>query len=106
MVNYAEFLGSVTKNPYFFHHYILSSFALNVKGKQIPTEGLSLSIDHQKTPVMGQRTIFEGSGTHCSNSGLQITNNMYINVYFMLLFDLTPLRDKRHTRRMATSEWN
>ena len=41
---------------------------------------------------MGYRTLFEGSGIHHSNSGLQITNDMYINGYFMLLFDLTPDR--------------
>jgi hypothetical protein len=27
---------------------------------------------------------------HHSNSGLQITHDMYINGYFMLLYDLTP----------------
>jgi len=41
---------------------------------------------------MGYRTLFEGSGIHHSNSGLQITHDMYINDYFMLLFDLTPDR--------------
>ena len=39
--------------------------------------------------VMGYRTLFEGSGIHHSNTGLQITHDMYINGYFMLLFDLT-----------------
>ena len=41
---------------------------------------------------MAYRTLFEGSGIHHSNSGLQITSEMYINGYFMLLFDLTPDR--------------
>ena len=39
---------------------------------------------------MGYRTLFEASGIHHSNMGLQITYNMYINGYFMLLFVLTP----------------
>jgi len=34
--------------------------------------------------------LFEGSGIHHSNSGLQITHDMYISGYFILLFDLTP----------------
>ena len=89
MVKNTEFLGSVTTNPYHFRHYDLSSFALNVNGRQVPTKGLSLIMDHEKTSVMGYRTLFEGSGIHHSNSGLQITH-MYINGYFMLLFDLTP----------------
>jgi hypothetical protein len=47
-------------------------------------------MDHEKTPVMGDRTLFEGSGVHHSNSGLQITHDIYINNYFMVLFDLIP----------------
>ena len=39
---------------------------------------------------MGYRTLFEGSGIHHSNTGLQITPAMYINRFFMLVFDLTP----------------
>jgi len=82
----------VTTNPYHFRHYDLSSFALNVNGTQVPTEGLSLCMDHEKTSVMGYRKLFEASGIHHSNSGLQITHDMYINCYFMLLFDLTSVR--------------
>jgi len=92
MVKNSDLLGSVTTNPYNFRHYNLRSFALNVNGKQIPTEGLSLGMDHEKTSVMGYRTLFEGSGMHHSNSGLQITHDMYIRGFFMLLFDLTPDR--------------
>jgi len=32
---------------------------------------------------------FEGSGILHSNTGLQITHDMYFNGYFILLFDLT-----------------
>jgi hypothetical protein len=38
---------------------------------------------------MGYRTLFEGSGIHHSNTGLQITHDMYIKGFFLLLFDLT-----------------
>jgi len=109
-VKNTEFLGSVTKNPYHFRHYDLNSFALNVNGRQVPTEGLSLGMDHEKTSVMGYRTLFDLSGIHHSDSGLQITQDMYISEYFMLLFDLTPdeppLRYIRHTLIMAISELN
>jgi len=92
MVKNSSFLGSLTTNPYNFRHYDLSSCALNVNGKQIPAEGLSLGMDHEKTSIMGYRTLFEGSSIHHSNSGLQITHDMYIKGFFMLLFDLTPDR--------------
>jgi len=85
--------------PYYFRHYDLSSFAQNVNGRKVPTEGLSLGMDHEKTSVMGYRALFEDLVKHHSNSGHQITPKMYISVYFTLLFDLTPDRaaSERHT---------
>jgi len=47
-------------------------------------------MDHEKTSVMDYRTLFEGSGIHYSNAGHQITHDMFVSGYFMLLFDLTP----------------
>jgi len=53
MVKNTEFHDSLTTNPYILRHYDLCSFALNVNGKQIPTEGMSLGMDHEKTSVIG-----------------------------------------------------
>jgi hypothetical protein len=90
MVKNADFLGSVDKNPFHSRQYDMNYFALYVSGKQIPSGGLHLNMGHEKTSVMGYRTLFEASGIHHSNAGLQITHDMYIAGYFMLLFDLTP----------------
>ena len=79
-------------NPYKFQHYDISDFSLFVNDKQFPNEGLTLGMDHGKTSVMSYRTLFEASGIYLSNTGLQITHDMYINGYFMLLFGLTPDR--------------
>jgi len=59
-----------------------------VNGKQIPGEGINLDTGHEKTIVMGYKFLFEGSGIRYSNSGFQITHDMYISGYFMLLYDL------------------
>jgi len=75
-------------NPFNFRHYDLDSFALFVNGKQVPIEGLSLGIDQEKTSIMGYRKLFEESGVHHSNAGLQITHDIYVTYYFMLNFDL------------------
>jgi len=80
----------MSSNPYNLRHYDLSHFALYITGKQVPPEGLTLDMSHEKTAVMGYRTLFEGSGIHHSNTGLQITPAKYINGYFMLVFDLKP----------------
>ena len=61
-----------------------------VTGKQVPNEGLSIDMSHENTSVMGYRTLFDGSGINKSNAGLQVTHDLYINGFYMLLFDLTP----------------
>ena len=83
--------GSLESNPYKFQHYI-SDFSLFVNGKNYLIEGLTLGMDHEITSVMGYRTLFEASCIHHSNTGLQITHDMYIKGYYILLFDLTPDR--------------
>jgi len=90
MVKNADFIGTMVTNPYKFQHYDISDFSLFVNGKQYPNEALSLGMDHEKTSVMGYRTLFEGSGIQYSNAGHKITHDMFVNGYFMLLFDLTP----------------
>jgi len=90
MVKNADFVGTIDTNPYKFHPYDISNFSLFVNGKQYQNEGLSLGMDHEKTSVMGYRTLFEGLGIHHSNGGHQITHDMFVNGYCMLLFDLTP----------------
>ena len=80
MMKNADFNGSVDTNSYKFKHYDISEISLNVNGKRVPSEGLTLNMDHEKTSVIGSRTLFEVSGIHHSNTGLQITQDMYINV--------------------------
>jgi hypothetical protein len=89
MLKNKDILGSVDSNPYNFRHYKLSNFSMYVNGKQIPYEGVSTDFGHEKTSVMAYRTIFKGNGIHHSNAGNQITHDMFINGYFMLLVDLT-----------------
>jgi len=90
MVKNTDLLGSRDSNPYNFRHYNLTSFTMYVNGRQIPSESLSLVMGHEKTSVKGYATLFEGTGIHHSNSGLQITHDMYINGFFVIVYDLTP----------------
>jgi len=90
IVKNADFIGTIDTNPYKFRHYDISDFSLFVNGIQYPNEDISLGMDHEKTSVMGYRTLFEGSGIHHSNAGHQITHNMFVNGYIKLLIDLTP----------------
>ena len=85
MVKNTDFLGSRDLNPYNFRHYDLTNFTMYVNGRQIPSESLSLNMDHEKTSVRGYATLFEGTGNHHSNSGLQITYDMYIIGFVMIL---------------------
>jgi hypothetical protein len=60
-----------------------------VNGREIPSESLTLNMSHEKTSVMVYSTLFEGSGIHHSNTGFQITHDMFIKGYFLLVYDLT-----------------
>jgi len=110
MVKNADFVGSMDTNFYKFQHYNISDFSLFVNGKQFPNEVLSLGMEHEKTTVMGFSTLFEGSGIHHSNAEHQITHDMFINGYCMVLFDLTPERgaSEGHTSHpnRAISAWS
>jgi hypothetical protein len=85
-----DFLGSLDKNPFEFHHYGIDSFSLYVGGKQIASGGLHLNTENEKGSEMEYKTLFVGSGIRHSNADLQISHAMYVNGYFMLLFNLTP----------------
>jgi len=86
MIKNSDFNGSVYTKAYKFRHYDISEFSLYVNGRRVPSEGLSLDMDHEKTSVMVYRTLFEVSGIYHSNTGLQITDDMFSNCFFMLPF--------------------
>jgi hypothetical protein len=91
-----DFLGTIDTNPFRFQHFGLRTFVMYVNGRQVPSKSLTKDPSHEKTTVIGYKTLFQGSGIHHSKSGLQITHDMDISGYVMLLFDRTPF--------MATSE--
>ena len=60
-----------------------------LNGRCVPSDGLYLDMDHEETSVIVYRTLFEWSGIHQSNTGLQITHDMYFNGLYMILVDLS-----------------
>ena len=90
MIKNADFTGSVDSNPYNFQHFNINNFAMYVNGQQTPSGGLTVGTGHEKTTTMAYQTLFSDSGIHHGSSGIQITHDMFIKGYFMLLFDLTP----------------
>jgi hypothetical protein len=48
VIKNTDFNGSVDTNPYKFRHYDISEFSLYVNGRRVPSEGLSLYMDHEK----------------------------------------------------------
>jgi hypothetical protein len=77
MVKNDEFLGTVSTNPYTFRQNNLTHFVMYINGRQVPTDGgLSLDMCHEKTSVMGFKSLFIGSGIHHSNAGLLLSHDM------------------------------
>jgi hypothetical protein len=70
----------------------MNYFSLFVNGKQYPIEGLSMDTSSQKRSVVASNTLFDATGIHYSDTGLQIRPDMFLNGYFMLLFYLSPDR--------------
>ena len=70
-----DFNGSVDMNPYKFRYDYIIDFTLYVNGCRVPSKGLSLETDKEKR-VMGNRTLFKGSGIYHSITGLQITRHV------------------------------
>ena len=93
MNNTAEFNCSVDTKPYKFGYYI-REFSLYVS-KRVPSKAFILDMDHEEKSVIGYSTIFEVSGIHHSNTEPKITQDMYINGNYMLLFDL--IKDRGST---------
>ena len=59
MVKDTDVLGSLDSNPFTFRHYDIGNFAMYVKGRQIPPEGVNSLMDNEKTAIMGYRTLFK-----------------------------------------------
>ena len=85
MVKNTDFIGSLESNPYKFQHFDISDITLFVNGKQFPIEGLTLGMDHEKTSVLGYRTLFEASSIHHSKTG-HANNTLYV---YKRLFHVT-----------------
>ena len=51
-----------------------------------------MNMGQEKTSFLAYNILYEGSGIRHSKTGLQLTNDMFIAWYFMLLFDLIPDR--------------
>ena len=100
-----DFLGSMDTNRFKFPHYEMDHFSLYLNGKQIPSGGLHMDNSQETTSVMAYRTLFEGSGLLHSNSGLQITHDMYVTGYFMLIYHLKPYHSasEEHTSHPDSS---
>jgi hypothetical protein len=89
MIDNTDFLGTFNTNPYNFQHFRIHTFNVIVNGRQIPSETPIVDPSHEKTTTVAYKTLFEGTGIHHSNAGLQITHT-FVNEYFMLLYGLTP----------------
>ena len=90
MIANTDFLGTIDTNPYNFQHFGLRTFVMYVNGRQIPSEGLNIDTGHEKHLLWHTILFLKALAFTIRTRGLQITHDMYINGYFMLLFDLTP----------------
>lgn len=99
-VNNAAFNGSLTKNPFNFENYEMSSFCLYIDGQQIPSKALQPSFENNIFTA-AYHTLFSGTGIHFLNEGNGISREQYAKGYCLLAFDLTP-----DLSANSSSHWN
>ncbi|CAK1552208.1 unnamed protein product [Leptosia nina] len=99
-VNNTAFNGCLTKNPFNFENYDLSSFCLYVDGQQIPSKALQPSFENNIFTT-AYHTLFSGTGIHFLNEGNGISRDQYSKGYCLLAFDLTA-----DLSASSASHWN
>jgi hypothetical protein len=53
-----DILGAIETKPYNFQQFGHRTFVMYMNGKQIRSESLSLDTGHEKTTVMGYKSLF------------------------------------------------
>jgi hypothetical protein len=61
-----------------------------VNGRQVPSEGLSLSMAGAKTCTLAHQTLYSGLRNRHRNTGIHITPAQFMKGSYMLVFDLMP----------------
>ncbi|XP_011312415.1 uncharacterized protein F54H12.2-like [Fopius arisanus] len=90
-VDNASFNGDKTRNPYDFKNWGINFLILYVDGVQVPGRPLQPSFaggSHMEAESYS--TLFNGTGIHFSDHGIDISPSDYSNGYCLFAFDLTP----------------
>lgn len=89
-VNNRAFNGSKTLNPFNFHHHSVNFLSLYVDGQQVPSKPLQPQFSGDDAWVESYQTLFNGTGIHFQNAGLDISRTDFPRGYCLYAFDLTP----------------
>ncbi|XP_028406792.1 uncharacterized protein LOC114529235 [Dendronephthya gigantea] len=85
------FSGVLTKNPYNFKHFNVSSVTLTANGEEIPFKQLVLNYkDNKENFIQAYNTLFSGTGKMNYNTGLNISREDYYKGFTLYAWDLTP----------------
>ncbi len=88
-VDTAAYNGSFSRNPYFFHHWDISSIALFKDSQPVPSKALEPNFDNNMY-VRSYQSLFGAVGKFGQDEGNQLTREDYLNGYTLFAFDLTP----------------
>ena len=89
LVDSAAFAGDVTKNPFNFHHFNLSSLCAYVDGERYPNRPIQPDFGNNDT-VEAYQSLYNGTGMRDDNRGLYFDRDMYEKGYTMYLIQLSP----------------
>jgi hypothetical protein len=89
LVKNTAFVGSVSTNPFQFHHYDMTYLVLYVNGIQYPSESLTMDCSSPFGVTRAYETLFSSTGIHHDDRGHMITMDMFTKGFYILGFDLT-----------------
>ena len=93
LVKSTAYVGSVSTNPFHFHHYDMTQFMLYVNGVLHATQPLTMDCSSPFGATRAYETLFSSTGIHHDDRGHMITLEMFTKGFFILGFDLTPDRE-------------
>ena len=93
LVRNTTFLGSVSTNPFHFHHYDMTNLVFYVNSVQHPPQPLTVDCSSPFGSSTAYETLFSSTGIHHNDRAHMITLDMFTKGYYISGFDLTPDRE-------------
>jgi hypothetical protein len=101
LLDESAYAGNIKENPFNFQHFNITKLAVNCGSQQFPGVPLEPNFKNPGQSVDSFYTLYDGTGIHHGDDGIDINRREYLKGYTLWVFDLT------NDRSASTgSHWN